>query len=133
MTSMPHAPIFWGELIDKITILEIKVECLRQKDAVANATRELELLLAVLGRLRRTNEILVFLRHELSNVNRRLWDIEDGIREKEARQAFDAEFIELARGGWTRRPALIAALKHAIARLNFSRQTRLQKPTMTPR
>ncbi len=94
MTPMPHVPVSWGELIDKITILEIKVERLRQPDAVANARRELALLLAALAE---PDAELDRLRRELGAVNRELWDIEDRIREKEARQSFDADFIALAR------------------------------------
>jgi len=94
MTPMPQVPVSWGELIDKITILEIKVERLQQPEAVANARHELALLLAALGE---PDAELDRLRRELGAVNRNLWDIEDRIREKEARQSFDADFIALAR------------------------------------
>jgi len=94
MTPMPHVPVSWGELLDKITILEIKVERLRQPDAVANAKHELALLLAALGQ---TDAELDRLRGALGAVNRSLWDIEDRIRQKEARHEFDADFIALAR------------------------------------
>ena len=94
MTPAPLVPVSWGELIDKITILEIKVERLRQPDAVANARRELALLLAALGP---EDADLDRLRGELGAVNRGLWDIEDRIREKEALQSFDSDFIALAR------------------------------------
>ena len=97
MTPVPHVPVSWGELIDKITILEIKVQRLRQPDAVANAQLELALLLEPLAALRQADPELGRLRHELGAVNRSLWDIEDRIREKEARQSFDADFIALAR------------------------------------
>jgi len=93
----PHVPVSWGELIDKITILEIKAERLQAPAAQANATHELSLLRAVLAELADSPPGLAVLRGKLAAVNRRLWDIEDGIRRKEASQAFDAEFIELAR------------------------------------
>ena len=93
MSGMPHVPVSWGELIDKITILEIKVECLRSADAVANARRELQLLRDVLG----APEGVEAMKAALAAVNRTLWEIEDGIRAKEAAGVFDAEFVALAR------------------------------------
>jgi Family of unknown function (DUF6165) len=93
----PLAPISWGELLDKITILEIKIERLRAPEAVANATHELALLCDVLAGLSDPPDGLLALRAELAAANRRLWDIEDDIRRKEASRSFDAEFIALAR------------------------------------
>jgi hypothetical protein len=90
----PHVPVSWGELIDKITILEIKVERLRTPAARANAARELILLRA---ELTVPPAELAALQAELAVVNRRLWEVEDDIRRKEASQTFDAEFIALAR------------------------------------
>ena len=95
MPLTPRVPISWGELIDKITILEIKLERLNAPRARKNAAHELALLQAEL-----TTDApapLAALRDALGLTNRRLWDIEDAIRRKEAAQAFDAEFIELAR------------------------------------
>jgi hypothetical protein len=94
MSGMPHVPVSWGELIDKITILEIKVERLRAPDAAANARRELELLRDVLG----APEGVDAMQAALAAVNRTIWEIEDGIRAKEAAGVFDAEFVALARG-----------------------------------
>jgi Family of unknown function (DUF6165) len=91
----PRVPVSWGELIDKITILEIKVERLRAPAARANAQHELALLRAELSPDAPAG--LAALQAELSVVNRRLWDVEDDIRRKEASQAFDAAFIALAR------------------------------------
>jgi hypothetical protein len=93
----PSVPISWGELIDKITILEIKMERLRAPAAVANVAHELGLLLDVLTDLQEAPPGLAAFHDELVAVNRRLWDVEDEIRRKEAAQAFDAGFIELAR------------------------------------
>ncbi len=93
MSGMPHVPVSWGELIDKITILEIKVERLRSADAVANARRELQFLRDVLG----APEGVDAMKAALAAVNRTLWDIEDRIRAKEAAGVFDAEFVALAR------------------------------------
>ena len=93
----PRVPVSWGELIDKITILEIKTERLRAPAALANAAHELALLRGVLAELADAPSGLAALHGELAAVNRRLWDIEDAIRRKEAAAEFDAEFIELAR------------------------------------
>jgi hypothetical protein len=93
----PRVPISWGELIDKITILEIKQERLRTPAARANATHELGLLRAVLAELAEAPPGLAALRSELAAVNRQLWDVEDAVRRKEAAQTFDSGFIALAR------------------------------------
>jgi alpha/beta superfamily hydrolase len=89
------APISWGELIDKITILEIKAQRLSSPAALANVRRELDGLNAIAD-LRQHPEI-ADLKAELSAINARLWDIEDAIRAKEAAHFFDRDFIELAR------------------------------------
>ena len=90
-------PVSWGELIDKITILEIKMERLRAPRRVANVRARTR---AAAGRADGSAggaAGLAALHGELGAANRRLWDIEDEIRRKEAAQAFDAGFIELAR------------------------------------
>jgi hypothetical protein len=94
MSAAPRVPVSWGELIDKITILEIKVERMRAPEAVANARRELEQLRGVLGE----PDGVAAMKDALAAVNRKIWDIEDAIRAKEAAGSFDNEFIELARG-----------------------------------
>jgi hypothetical protein len=93
----PSVPVSWGELLDKITILEIKSERLRDPVALANSAHELALLRSVLAEVAEAPPVLAALREELIAVNRRLWDIEDDLRRKEATKTFDAEFIELAR------------------------------------
>ena len=96
--DFPRVPVSWGELIDKIVILEIKVERLRAPDAVANARRELALLLEVFAAIADPAPAgLAALRAALGVVNCRLWQIEDEIRAKEAAQSFDVGFIALAR------------------------------------
>jgi hypothetical protein len=87
----PRIPVSWGELIDKITILEIKQEKL-PLEARAFVTRELVLLTAL-----EQPERIGALKAELKEINRTLWDIEDAIRDKERAGAFDADFIALAR------------------------------------
>ncbi len=109
------APIAAGELIDKITILEIKAA--RITDAVkrANVMRELDALDAL--RARHGLAALDALTAELKAVNERLWDVEDEIRELEAEQRFDARFIELARAVYVtndRRAALKKDINLAV-------------------
>jgi chromosome segregation ATPase len=87
-------PISVGELIDKITILEIKSERIENARQLENIARELAALRAV-----RLGEIaeLARLAAELKRVNAQLWEIEDAIRDCDARGDFGATFIELAR------------------------------------
>lgn len=88
--------VSFGELIDKITILRIKAEKL-EGSALDNVKRELELLeRRWLDATRQQREPTTTV-EALQSVNRRLWDIEDAIRMKEATRSFDDEFIELAR------------------------------------
>jgi hypothetical protein len=93
----PIVPVSWGELLDKIAILEIKRQRLRAPQALANAERELAALSPSLASLEPAPVGLAALRISLAEVNRRLWEIEDRIREKEAQGDFGAEFVALAR------------------------------------
>lgn len=89
-------PISVGELMDKITILEIKSERIANPSQRENIMRELAALRAVgLGDVDRA--MLERLADELRRLNARLWDVEDAIRECDARGDFGSEFIELAR------------------------------------
>ena len=92
MTS-PLVPVSWGELLDKIVILEIKCLRLRAPAALANASAELALLRRAASGATRVAELMAALRA----VNTRLWRIEDLIREKEAAGDFGAGFVVLAR------------------------------------
>jgi hypothetical protein len=100
--SAPEVPVSWGELIDKVTILEIKAVRLSSPSALANVNKELALLAAKASVALRLSGDVTVLKDRLSKVNEALWEIEDTIREKEARQEFDAEFIELARSVYKR-------------------------------
>ena len=93
----PLVPISWGELIDKITILEIKTERLSAPAAQTNAAHELSLLRTALAELAEPPPGLPLLCAELAAVNRRLWDIEDDIRRLDAAGDFGALFVALAR------------------------------------
>jgi hypothetical protein len=99
MTSMsaPRVQISWGELIDKITILEIKKRRLHSRAATANVYRELTALNEVANRILSTRKGLQSLKQQLKSVNDTLWKIEDKIRAKEATKSFDREFVKLAR------------------------------------
>jgi uncharacterized protein YukE len=86
-----------GELLDKITILEIKSERITDPGKLDNVNRELNILRQTwAGSPLSSNNITPQL-DQLKRVNEALWDIEDNIRRKEARQQFDEEFISLAR------------------------------------
>ena len=107
-------PISCGELIDKITILEIKSERIRDASKLANVRTELHQLDATWNRFANPPRVNIDTeRAQLKAVNEALWDIEDRIRLKEKAQAFDAEFIELARAVYVRNDER-AALKRAI-------------------
>lgn len=93
----PHIPVSWGELIDKITILEIKSKRLSDQKATGNVLKELSMLQAIANAVVENDPAVAALKADLLAVNLTLWDIEDHIRDKELQQAFDAEFIELAR------------------------------------
>lgn len=106
-------PISYGELIDKITILEIKAEQIRDTAKLANVRAELDLLNATWSAHPASRTDISAERAQLGAVNKALWDIEDRIRLKERAQAFDAEFIELARAVYFRNDER-AAVKKAI-------------------
>ena len=93
----PCVPISWGDLIDKITILEVKSERLTSPQPLANVGRELAALEAVLQEYGNHSGRIGELRTALRAINEQLFELEDAIREREARQLFDGEFIQLAR------------------------------------
>ena len=88
------APVSIGELIDKITILEIK-QIHMTGIKLKNVDKELKLLRKILQD--ENLEIDIDLINNLKEVNKNLWEIEDNIRIKERNQDFDKEFVELAR------------------------------------
>jgi predicted nucleic acid-binding Zn-ribbon protein len=95
--NSPQVPISWGELFDKITILQIKLENLTSKDALENVEREFEQLRSIFIKYFPENTEAKKLEEELKQINQQLWDIEDKIRDKERNRSFDDEFIQLAR------------------------------------
>ncbi len=90
-------PISPGELLDKITILRIKQVRILDAAKLANVKLELALLEQTWRDWGGTARDVALDERALQNVNERLWDIEDRIRDKEAKQCFDRDFIELAR------------------------------------
>lgn len=93
----PVVPVSWGELLDKVAILEIKRVRVRAPEAAVNVERELTALGSALAVLEPTTPGLAELRAALAAVNQRLWTIEDQIREKEANSDFGPAFVALAR------------------------------------
>jgi len=101
-----NIPISVGELLDKITILEIKSQY-TTNEYVSKELRELNQTKSTL-----TQYTLEYI-NELKEVNQKLWKIEDKLREKEKLQEFDEEFIELARSVYINND-LRAAIKKKI-------------------
>jgi hypothetical protein len=97
MTIDIHVPISPGELIDKITILQIKAERMTDAAKVANVRTELNLLESTWRDSAYAATDVAAQWAELKRINEKLWVIEDDIRDKERAAAFDKEFIELAR------------------------------------
>jgi hypothetical protein len=117
MTKAPLIPVSWGEVFDKITILEIKASRLSGPDALANVRKELQLL-KTCSDFDKTSELTALI-SELKAVNLRLWDIEDLIREEERKGEFGESFISLARSVY-RENDKRAALKREINTLLYS-------------
>jgi len=94
-----YAPLSLGELVDKITILEIKAEHIEDEAKLRNVRHELEVLTDCLSKTLTASEVeaLASLKTSLGQINRELWKIEDDIRECERGQNFGADFIALAR------------------------------------
>ncbi|MEO0445444.1 MAG: DUF6165 family protein [Verrucomicrobiota bacterium] len=86
-----------GELIDKITILEIKSERISDEEKLENVRYELGVLSATRDRALPDSPELAALARELKEINESLWEIEDAIRLCEAEQDFGPRFVELAR------------------------------------
>ncbi len=108
-------PVSWGELLDKISILEIKSERMTDAAALANVRRELAALAAVRDRTPLSAEARAETA-ELKAVNEQLWVIEDQIRDCERAQDFGPKFIELARAVYHTNDRR-AAIKRTLNRL----------------
>ena len=90
-------PISLGELIDKITILEIKNEKINDKEKLKNISNELDKLFSLLNSLQLSKKDLDKYSKQLYVVNKKLWETEDVLRALENEKSFNEEFIENAR------------------------------------
>tara|TARA_R110000803_G_scaffold35911_3_gene77402 strand:+ start:168 stop:554 length:387 start_codon:yes stop_codon:yes gene_type:complete len=87
-----------GELLDKITILEIKFNKIKDKDKLVNIQKEYDTLNPLVEELFENSDSQLQNHYlELAKINRQLWDIEDWIRDCEHEKRFDKEFVGLAR------------------------------------
>ena len=116
MGTVLEVEVSAGELVDKITILEIKAERIADPDRLANVHRELRSLTAARREAIESSAELDELTAELRRVNERLWEIEDDIRDCERKRKFGERFIELARAVY-RTNDRRAAAKHRINEL----------------
>lgn len=91
---IPSAP---GELIDKITILQIKSKRIEDNAKLQNIRHELELLSSDQKRLRLNNQTVLKMQAILLEVNERIWDLEDTIRECERKKNFGDVFLKTSR------------------------------------
>ncbi len=91
-------PVSIGELIDKITILEIKAERIDDAAKLANVRTELDGLWPLWLEQEAARPSLTALKQQLKAINERMWDIQDALRAKESQQDFGDEFVTLARG-----------------------------------
>lgn len=97
MTDVITVPVSFGEVLDKITILEIKSERISDPVKNMNVRNELDALNTTWAAVVSDESAIVALRKQLKEVNEALWVIEDDIRDCERAQDFGATFVELAR------------------------------------
>ena len=111
-------PISPGELLDKITILQIKAERIADPVKVANVKTELEMLSKVWSEAVEVDAEITTLTAELKAVNQALWEIEDDIRDEERNKRFNERFIELARAVYVTNDERANAKKKVNLHLN---------------
>lgn len=112
-----HVPVSWGELLDKITILEIKAERITDPTKNANVVKELTALNQTRDETGVDLAPVAAATDELRQVNETLWQIEDDIRECERQDAFRERFVALARAVYRtndRRAALKRTINDAL-------------------
>ena len=90
-------PVSWGELFDKLTILEIKRARIDNQQKLANINKELEALRQVCSDHQLPEESLQEVIDDLRRTNESLWEIEDDIRSCERNKDFSDTFVKLAR------------------------------------
>ena len=91
-----HIEVSTGEILDKLSILEIKRNKITDINKLYNITKEYEYLIELSDVLLQNTDIKILF-DKLKHTNSILWDVEDAIRQKEKFQSFDHEFINLAR------------------------------------
>ena len=111
-------PISPGELLDKITILQIKSERIADAAKVANVNTELGMLEKVWNEAVSDDEQISMLSSELKSINEALWEIEDDIRDEERNRRFGERFIELARAVYVTNDERANAKKEVNLHLN---------------
>ena len=111
-------PISPGELLDKITILQIKAERITDPAKVANVKTELALLSKIWDESLVSDDVITALSTELKSINETLWEIEDDIRDEERNQRFGERFIELARAVYVTNDKRADAKKRVNLHLN---------------
>jgi predicted nucleic acid-binding Zn-ribbon protein len=111
-------PISPGELLDKITILQIKAERIADPVKVANVKTELDMLNKVWSEAVEVDAEITTLTAELKAVNEALWEIEDDIRDEERNKRFNERFIELARAVYVTNDERANAKKKVNQHLN---------------
>ena len=92
-----NTPVSLGELVDKISILQIKRKNIKDRKKVKLINQELSLLKKTLKDSLKNNQLIKKYLNELIKINSKLWKIEDDLRENERKKIFDQDFIELAR------------------------------------
>jgi len=92
-----NVKLSYGEMLDKITILQIKSERISDAAKVANVNKELGLLNNLWQADKKSSVDVSSEFTALKEINEKIWDIEDDIRDKERAKEFDEKFIELAR------------------------------------
>lgn len=113
-------PVSPGELLDKITILRIKAQRMRDAEKLQNVRAELEALEQTWSASSYATLDIAAEVDALQQVNERLWVIEDDIRDQERAQAFDARFIELARAVYFENDERAAIKRRINVRLGSS-------------
>ena len=113
-----QVPISPGELLDKITILQIKSERIGDPVKVANVRTELEMLEQVWNEAVEIDAEISALTAELKKINEALWEIEDDIRDEERNKRFGERFIELARAVYVTNDERANAKKKVNLHLN---------------
>ena len=113
-----RVPISPGELLDKITILQIKSERISDPAKVANVRTELDLLQKVWNEAVEADDEIAALTAQLKAINEKLWDIEDDIRDEERNKRFGDRFIELARAVYVTNDERADAKKKVNLHLN---------------